>query len=381
MKTHTEFEEIAHTGGKITFNVVVNDDGRMSYNVKWSYSGRNPASTLAVYAIPQGVAVADIKLGGIGVPWNPPPIPDCYPVFVSSDSTGMFGRQCPSCNGYWRASSSRKICPYCAFHVLEDYSFLTDAQRRYVKEYCDVLNHAHALGRAGEYVIDMDAVAEAAGKDCQKPDFYYVEERQQNLFTCAACGKDTDVLGTYAYCSSCGTRNDLQELEARIQGLRERINTGGPYEDCVRDTVASFDSFATQYAQQLLDRVPLTPARKNRIEKAHFHNLDTACEIFRNIFDIDILSGMNDKDVAFSKRMFHRRHVYEHRGGEADDKYIEDSGEKVRLKQRLRETQESAHRTASLLVRLAMNLHKGFHTIFPPLKEPIRKHEDRAKKS
>lgn len=374
-----EFEEIAHTGGKVTFNVVINAEGRISYNVGWTHSRPTPASIFAVYAIPQGVAVGDINLGGIGTPWNSPPLPGCFPVFISSDSTGMFGHQCPSCNTYWRADHGGRICPYCAFEADENYHFLTTAQRRYVQEYCDVLDNALGGGQAGKYVIDMDAVAEAAGKDIEKPAFFYAEERQQNLFTCEACGGVNDVLGTYAYCSSCGTRNDIQELEKCIQGIRARINAGGAYETCVKEAVAAFDSFAGLYAKQLLARVPLTPARRSRIEKAHFHNLGTTTEIFRNIFDINIVTGMSIEDVAFATLRFHRRHVYEHKGGEADEKYIKDSGDEVRLKQALRETQESAHRTANLVTKLAENLHNGFHEIFPPLEEPIRRHDSRKR--
>ena len=99
------------------------------------------------------------------------------------------------------------------------------------------------------------------------------------------------------------------------------------------------------------------------------------------MFDIDILSGISAEDTAFATLMFHRRHVYEHKGGEADEKYIADSGDQVRLKQALRETPESAHRTATLVIKLAANLHKGFHEIFPPLEEPIRWHERRKRQS
>lgn len=379
MSNKTELEEIAHTGGKVTFNVKIDAEGSVSYSVGWTHSRPTPATVFAVYAIPQGVAVGDIRLGGIGTPWNQPPLPGCYPVFISSDSTGMFGHQCPSCKGYWRAGHGGKICPYCAFEAEENHHFLTEAQRRYVKEYCDVLSNALHSGQAGEHIIDMDAVADAAGKDHAKPAFFYAEERQQNLFTCNACGELNDVLGTYAYCGSCGTRNDLQELEKTIQGIRDRINAGGPYEVCAKEAAAAFDSFAGQYAKQLLARVPLTPARKGRLERARFHNLGAVSDIFRNIFDIDIVSGMSDEDLGFATLMFHRRHVYEHKGGEADEKYIADSGDKVRLKQALRETQESAHRIASLVLKLAANLHKGFHEIFPPFEEPIRWHERRKR--
>lgn len=87
MNRKSELEEIAHTGGKVKFNVKINAEGGVSYNVGWSHSRPTPATVFAVYAIPQGIAVGDIKLGGIGTPWNPPPIPSCYPVLISSDNT------------------------------------------------------------------------------------------------------------------------------------------------------------------------------------------------------------------------------------------------------------------------------------------------------
>jgi hypothetical protein len=376
----TELQEIGHSGGTVTF-VVKLADGRLSYQVRWSHSRPSPAALFAVYAIPQGAAVDDIELGGMGRPWNPPPIPNCYPVFISSDSTGMFGHECPSCDGYWRSQDLSAVCPYCAFQSKKRFQFLTQAQRRYVAEYCETLSKALESGEPGEYVIDMDSVADAAGKASPKPDFYYAEERQQNLFTCRACSGVTDVLGTYAYCSVCGTRNDLQELEARVQAIRARANAGGPYEACVRDAVAAFDSCASQYAKQLLSMVPLTRSRRAKLERSLYHNLDTAAEIFQGIFGIDILDGVSTEDRAFGTKMFHRRHVYEHKGGEADEKYIADSGDSVRPKQALRETQESAHRTATFVLKLAGNVHRGFHEIFPPRDEPIKRHEEDVKRS
>jgi hypothetical protein len=219
----------------------------------------------------------------------------------------------------------------------------------------------------GEHAIDLDAVAEAVGKS-DKPPFYYAEETQQNKFNCEACGTFNDILETFGYCSRCGTRNDLQQLKSKtIPRLRERINRDGPYETCAKEAVAAFDSFAGQYAKQLIRLVPMTQSRLNRLERMLFHNFETVATELKNVFDIDVLKGLDESDVKFATMMFHRRHVYEHRGGEADEKYIVDSGDTtVRLKQALRETQESAHRIASLVVKLATNLHVGFHEIIPP---------------
>jgi len=79
--------------------------------------------------------------------------------------------------------------------------------------------------------------------------------------------------------------------------------------------------------------------------------------------------------------MSHRRHVYEHLGGEADEKYIADSGDtSVRPKQVLHESQESAHRLVNVVVKMARRLHAGFHEIFPRNERPIRRFADLRKR-
>jgi hypothetical protein len=129
MGDNKEFQEIGHSGGTVTFSVKV-IDGRLAYQVGWSHSRPNAAALFAVYALPQGIVVDDIALGGIGTPWNAPPIPGCFPVFVSSDSSGMFGAECPECHGYWRSRHSSLVCPYCAFQSVGRFQFLTQAQRK-----------------------------------------------------------------------------------------------------------------------------------------------------------------------------------------------------------------------------------------------------------
>ncbi len=99
---------------------------------------------------------------------------------------GKFGHQCSQCRGYWRCNGSPSVYPYCAAHG-ERHDFLSDAQRRYVQQYCEVLSEALNSAEDGDHIIDMDAVADAAGKDIEKPPFYYAEESQQNKFTCGAC--------------------------------------------------------------------------------------------------------------------------------------------------------------------------------------------------
>jgi hypothetical protein len=259
--------------------------------------------------------------------------------------------------------------------------FLSEAQNRYVEQYCKRLTDALSGGKDGEHVIDMDAVAEAAGKNVEKPPFYYAEESQQKSFNCSVCGAFNDVLGRFCYCSTCGTRNDLHELETdTLASLRDRINANGGYESCAAEAVGAFDTFVAQYVKQLARLIPLRSSRKARLERMRFHNLNTTATELNGAFDIDILDGLGADDIAFAARMFHRRHVYEHNGGVVDEKYLTDSGDNtVRLGQAIRETQCSAHRLVGAVRRMAENLHMGFHDIFPPAAEPIACHHERVR--
>lgn len=363
-----EFQEIGHCGGQVTFDVTVSPEGRIGFQVGIRHCRPTAAAFFAIYALPPGIPVGPLNFGGIGAGTDAPPMPGCLPVFIASDTEGMFGFQCPKCEQYWRARNA-VYCPYCATRA-ERHNFLTDAQRNYVSQYCARLEEVLEDGKAGIFAIDMDAVADAAGKDSEKPPFYYAEESQQNKFACEACGEVNDILGRYGYCSTCRTRNDVQEFAASISNLRQKIVAGGPYESCVTGAVSLFDSFTNQIATQLLAKVPLTKQRRHQVEKRSLHKLEGIAEVFRTVYGIELLGGINDEELKFATLMFYRRHVYEHNGGEADEKYIAESGDSVRIKQTLHETSESAHRLATIVLKIASNMHAGFHEIIPPAQDP-----------
>ena len=367
-----DFQEISHSGGKVTFTVVTDKGGHRTYQVGFSFSRPVPVVVIGVYATEDGVPFASMPFTGIGGPSESPP-PGGLPVIVSSDSQGKFGHNCPRCKQYWRSGPGPSCCPYCALSA-PSYAFLSAAQLRYVRRYCEVLCNALEADEDSEVVIDMDVVAGAAGKEGEKPAFYVSEQSQQRKFTCTACDEFNDILGRFGYCSRCGTRNDLQDFELdAIPAIRARLNTGHTPEDCVRDAVAAFDSFTGQLAEQLAKRVRMTARRKKRLEKQRFHDLAEVREIFAQWFDVDVCAGMKELEYAAAARMFQRRHVYEHSGGEVDQEYLDQSGDtSVVLKQRIHETREGAHDFLGSLVKMARNMHHGFHELFPPLEGPIK---------
>jgi hypothetical protein len=362
-----EFQEIGHCGGRIYFEQKDN-----SIQTTIVEDRPVPSVFIALYTLEPGVPVAEIHLGGVGQGWNPPPYPNCIPVFIGSDSEGYYGHHCPRCKAYWRSGPWPNLCPYCHAKA-RSYLFLSQAQRRYIERYCEVYLDALYAEDGEKFEINMDEIADAAGKDGEKPPFYVSDQSQQYKFNCTSCDEYNDVLGKFVYCSRCGTRNDLRIFEDEIVSeIRHTLRGGGRAENCLRDAVSAFDSFVSQYARQLAGLVPMTEERKNRLLKQTFHKLEEVRETFKSWFDIDVFAGMKKEESRSAAVMFYRRHIYEHNAHQVTQRYLDDSRDNtVRLGQTIRETDEGIHNFLGLLIKMARNLHRGFHELIPPLTKPI----------
>jgi hypothetical protein len=121
----------------------------------------------------------------------------------------------------------------------------------------------------------------------------------------------------------------------------------------------------------------MKPGRKTELQRALFHDLESATvSSMKSMFDIDLLRGMGT-ECAFAKMMMHRRHLYTHNGGVADDKYVRESGDpNAREGVLIRETQANAHRLIGILTRIIENIDSDFHEIFLPTEWPIRNYQD-----
>lgn len=371
----SEFREIGHCGGKLTFQFEKDAEGQLLVALKWETSRPNPASLAGVYVLGNGVPVGPIRFGGIGDAWSPPPCSGCLPVLIGSDSEGVFGHLCPSCDEYWRGSPYPNVCPYCRSPI-QMHECLSLAQQGYVSEYIERLAESQsdalqtlAPGESKDYEIDLDAVADSVSAE-PKPDFYFSEESQQNKFKCERCSAVNDVIGRFAYCSVCAERNDLTEAKKRIEEIRESIRNGGDLPIAIKSSISVFDSFVDQAVTELLNFVPMTRRRRGMLQGKSFHNFSDVSESMKDALDIDLGAGLKGSDIELLVKFFHRRHVHEHRGGIVDQKYIDDSGDDtVRLRQELRENLGEVHQLLSLLTRVLSNLHDQFKEILPPLEK------------
>lgn len=371
----SDFSEVAHTGGKVTFFFETDADGRLRYSIQWSHSRPTPASLCGIYAHPDGFACGNIKMGGMGVPWNPPPFPNCVAVMMASDTESRFGHECPQCHKHFRTTNIPAhfplTCPYCAARA-ESFHFLTPPQRAYIRHYIAMLEsglQAHGdkpPNSKWEVVIDMDALADLVPGEA-RPDFYYPSIVQQTRFKCIKCDSFNDIRGRYGYCANCGWRNNRSTVEAALASLREKLNNGMiEPSDAVKQAVSEFDSAARNFVDELEARSPMKESRRNELQNLLFHGIDQAEALLRSMFGIDFMKPVaSDRD--FVKRMFLRRHVYEHDGGVATARYVRESGDTTIAEGELiRETKENAHNLMSSLNRMTAAFDEDFHELFPP---------------
>lgn len=382
--TRKDFSEVGHTGGKVTFTIKCDKNGRISYQIGYSHSSAHPASIVGIYAHPDGFACGNIKMGGIGDPWNPPPFPNCIAVIMASDSQGKFGHECLACHKHFRTDNIPALfpltCPYCGLRA-ESFHYLTPPQNSYIRHYVGSLIKGVEdvpPDSTSEIVIDMNIIADAVS-DKPRPDFYYTSTTQQTEFRCAECNSYNDIRGRYGYCASCGCRNTAESQRNALDAVRDQIVKGAlsPM-DAVKKAVSEFDSAARDYVEQLMSRVPMKESRRNQLGQLLFHNLDKVDEIMKSFFDINLLKGMMETDRNFIRKMFFRRHVYEHDGGVASARYVRESGDQnVEEGTLIRETADNAHKLIGCLNRMIKALDTDFHEIFTPEPFCIQIEKDR----
>ena len=122
----------------------------------------------------------------------------------------------------------------------------------------------------------------------------------------------------------------------------------------------------------------MTSSRRDRLAQMGFHNIRGAASSLSSWFDIDIRARIAEAKWNDVVVRFCRRRVYEHQGGEADERYLRESGDTaVSLKQRIYESRAGIHSLLNSLVKMAKNLHRGFHELFPQDDEPIRSFQER----
>ncbi len=192
--------------------------------------------------------------------------------FIQSDQEGMWGRNCPTCEKYFRTNHIMGLtcCPYCS-HVAPDLAFVSKRQKIYLTACYDAF--ARAFLQKESTAVKMADISD------ETVAWHYSEEKQQFHFTChtEGCKTQTDILGQYGFCPRCGHTNArrlfleqcdregerLEHIHATVSERREREEA---WERITIDALSRFEALAKHMRRKLI-RLPMTPKRADLLQE------------------------------------------------------------------------------------------------------------------
>lgn len=292
---------------------------------------------------------------------------------IQSDEQGLWGRNCPRCEKYFRTNHivpEMTHCPYCA-EVAPSIAFISKDQRVYLTSCYDAFAHAYRERKTAS--IGEENVSDV------KSAWHYSEVKQQFHFKCDTdkCGTETDILGDYGFCPRCGRTNARKLFNEEIdrmlgrwqetkQNVADRKARGEVWEDLTVKSLFAFEPFAKHVRLQLF-LFPMTTRRRKQLEDLSFQKPLLANEYLINWFDIGLLEWPGNAtspkrtippdEVAFIKKMVQRRHLLTHSRGIVDQEYLDLSGDtSFALGERIQVGSAEAKRFIERVREMGLNL-------------------------
>ena len=241
---------------------------------------------------------------------------------------GFIGRECnnPDCKRYFQVHKesikAEMFCPYCGLKFPNN-ELLTEDQNKYAK--------AVATEKAKEYMhgeIDKmfgELARQTSGNKYveinHKPSNYkakqirpsYIEHQVDSELICPECQSRFQVYGIFGYCPGCRSENILI-YDANLEIIKQEIGSSPDPQRALRhayaDLVSTFESFCKKKAKLLTT------------ENVNFQMLFEARKFFKDHLGTDIFSDLSDDDLLTLRRVFQKRHAYEHFQGIIEEKYV-----------------------------------------------------------
>ena len=266
-------------------------------------------------------------------------------VRIEPDGDGFLGRECPNaeCEGYFKITPGTGLeghdlpchCPYCG-HVDKHDSFWTREQIAYAKSvvvqkvrdafHKDLKSLEFDHRPKGDFGIGMSMRVKPGHR--RTPVNRYREKELETEVACSTCALRYSVYGVFAFCPDCGRHNSLQILEKNLDVVdrmlslaadAEREISGKLIENALEDCVSAFDGFGRETC-----RVHGAKAADSRkAQRISFQDLARARSSLTEQFSVDLAGPLGDEEWRDVIVSFQKRHLFAHRMGVADQRYVD----------------------------------------------------------
>ncbi len=303
-------------------------------------------------------------------------------VSLPLDEDGFFGRECPAsgCLAYFKLhvdeyDAARKTrllsCPVCGIRQ-DDETFLTPDQIERTEAAAmelaqgaveDAIDRAFGgvsrSSRSGAVTFSYTPGPPRIPKSLPT----YVERQTIRTFTCPSGGHRAVIYDLLAVCPYCGpdtppraVLDDNMAAMGRVLAVVEQLpeehrrdieaagGTTALAEGALGGGVAAVQTFAKQFHGQ---------TGKPTTVRNPWQSVSRLQEQWQASFATDPLAALLEAEIKLLRLGFARRHILEHNGGVADEKYVEESGDSIPVGRRIRVQVSFVREFLAAVVRLA----------------------------
>jgi len=274
---------------------------------------------------------------------------------------GFIGRKCKCCAKYFKIEECFSLptihCPYCEESYNAD-DFLTTDQSEHTKKNA-VAEVEHMVKMAFQDMLrgavgnskNLSFTPETIHKRNISPD--YQEREVDSEIQCPNCDLNFQVYGIFGYCPGCKSENILL-YDANIKIIELEIESSNNPQRQLRhaysDLVSTFESSCLNKAKKI-----------SNDKNCRFQNISDARKFFKKHLNLNILKDLSDDDKLILRRVFQKRHLYEHDQGIINDKYVRMIPEDIKkLNQKailsLNELKKAANIIRIILLTLVENI-------------------------
>jgi len=251
-----------------------------------------------------------------------------YKISIPSDN-GFWGRECKKCEKYFKVDSDQikdeMFCPYCG-EKQENDDMWTKSQKDKVDKIAQQVGKRFIEDELDKMFKDLargsKSMTYKPGRRTQisKPTSHLEKEVDSEIM-CPSCKTKFQVYGIFGFCPGCREDNILI-YEANLQIILSEIqNSSNPkraLRHAYKDLVSTFELYCKRIA------------RINDLGTANFQNLLNTKKFFKKQA-LDIYEGIEYTEKVTLKRIFEKRHAYEHGLGEITESYIKNVPEDSKL--------------------------------------------------
>lgn len=251
-----------------------------------------------------------------------------YKISIPTDN-GFWGRECNKCEKYFKVDSDQikdeMHCPYCG-ELQENDDMWTKSQKDEVDKI------AHQIGK--RFIEDeLDKMFKNLARGSKNMTYKpgrrtqvskptsHLEKEVDSEIECPSCKTKFQVYGVFGFCPGCKEDNVLiyeANLQIILSEIENSANTKRSLRHAYKDLVTTFELYCRRIA------------RIHDLGNANFQNLLNTKKFFKKE-SVDIYNGIEYTEKVTLKRIFEKRHAYEHGTGEITESYIKNVPEDSKL--------------------------------------------------